>query len=112
MQIVSHGGRCCGVDHIFGFSYLRNSSKDLLKTFQERVAVWKRNNRSRLLEACLTDDQMLGWAPYLQKEGFKLVTRFHNSNSKNTVNVLHLLSARERTRTAKGTLLMPFKWEK
>lgn len=119
MNIAIHGGRCCGVDHIYGFSYLRSrpvlgldaGSKEIVKSFQDRVATWKRNNPSRMLEACLTDSQMMKWAPYLQEAGFKLVTRFRNSNSENTVNVLHLLSARPHTQTARGKLPRPFKWK-
>lgn len=119
MRIANHGGHCCGVDHIYGFEYLRNrpvvgldaGSQQRVDEFKRSVNNWKYHNASRLLEACLTDHQMVGWAPYLQEAGFKLVTRFRNSNSENTVNVLHLLSARPTTKTARGKLPRLFKWE-
>lgn len=119
MEIRRHGGHCCGVDHIWDFDYLRSRSvlgldavsQERVDTFKRTIENWKYNNASRLLEACLTDSQMNGWAPYLQEVGFTLVTRFRNSNSENTVNVLHLLSARPHTQTARGKLPRPFKWK-
>jgi len=62
---------------------------------------WKVNH---LIKVVLTDQQMLMWAETLKKKGFRLVTRFLNSNSGNHCNVLHLTTG-AKTRTKR-----PFKW--
>lgn len=110
MEIRRHGGGCCGIDHIVGFQYGVLSPLDV-ENFNRRISNWKRRYASRMLEACLTDSQMRNWAPHLQKVGFKLGPRFRNSNSRNIVNVLHLLSARQDTCTFKGTLPRSFEWK-
>ena len=60
---------------------------------------------SCILEACLTDEQMMKWAPHLKESGFKVVNRFLNSNSGNVVNVLHYNPAGRRKIPE-----APYKW--
>src|SRR4051812_32615544 len=101
MHITRHGGGCCGIDHIVGFEFGYNaeSKKRFAAEFVRQVAAWKRRNPSRLLEATLTDGQMRTWASHLQEIGFKLVDRFNNSNSENTVNLLTFKSAAKTSQT-------------
>jgi hypothetical protein len=46
---------------------------------------------SGLIEITLTDYQKIQWNNYVTELGFKVVTRFYNSNSKSFVNVYHLV---------------------
>lgn len=88
--IHRHGGYCCGVRHLSGFTGLETTSriKQHIKeeTRQGRV-------RGQLVEAILTDSQCRrneGRLPKaLQEVGFRLVARFTNINSGNNCNVFH-----------------------
>jgi hypothetical protein len=63
---------------------------------------------SCILEATLTDRQMMEWAPHMKEAGFKVVNRFLNSNSGNVVNVLHYNPAGEEGEERVGKV--PYKW--
>lgn len=45
---------------------------------------------SGLIEISLTDYQTIQWKKDIEELGFKHVTKFYNSNSKNNVNIYHL----------------------
>jgi hypothetical protein len=128
MELEQHGGECCGVTHIFDF---RNTSDAEVRRFKldvEGFLKWQYDDNqidgfeiepdpdgwedrpskrkfSCVLEACLTDTQMMFWAPHLKEAGFKVVNRFLNSNSGNVVNVLHYNPAGRRKIPA-----APYKW--
>lgn len=108
--IVRHGGNCCGISHIYRFVDY-NPSKEQVTDVEREVKSWIRRNPSRLLEACLTESQMGFWAPTLQALGFKIVNRFVNSNSYNTVNVLHLVSSDKKRSLVFKVKPPTFKWE-
>jgi hypothetical protein len=131
MYLDCHGGGCCGITHIVEFGPQPNEKslrrfKELVNSFPDEQyegvcrdgfegewvedgwdEKWKSNGKkfSCILEACLTDRQMQGWAPHLKEVGFKVVTRFPNSNSGNVVNVLHYNPAGRRKIPA-----VPYKW--
>ena len=130
MHIEPHGGGCCGVTHIYDFrdqseraverlkrhltSFLNDQYPDVQEDGYEGEtdydgwdAKFVSNGKkfSCILEACLTDQQMMFWAPHMKEAGFKIVNRFLNSNSGNVVNVLHYNPAGRR-KVAK----VPYKW--
>ena len=91
--ITRHGGNCCGVKHIYGFTG-RETREDIESLF--RIARVRHSNTSCILvEAILTNAQCKnnnGYLPnLLQSIGFKLVARFKNPNSGNFCNVFHYL---------------------
>jgi hypothetical protein len=128
MQYTREPGGCCGlyVANAFGPRYRENVYAELQRLMRsreenvrERNPRWlvdKRNGEqvANVLSQCtLTDDQMrsvgddnLSWAEVLQRDGWRLVTRFYNSNSGNNVNVLHHSVTRESRRVAD----VPFRW--
>ncbi len=94
----SHGGGCCGINHIRGFSGggmagyqplgipTREELRELMRPGNTAA------NRGMLLEVVLTNNQCRqypGVPVMLQEEGFKLVNRFLNPNSGNICNVFH-----------------------
>jgi hypothetical protein len=115
MNIDEHGGGCCGMMHIYAFE--NGPRPYLLRLLDTQMRDWVEENYASaagektfnvLLEAVLTDDQMAnGWAPELKQRGWKLVTRFFNSNSGNYCNVLHYTphEPRGRNRTPR-----PYAW--
>lgn len=130
MYVECHGGGCCGVTHVADFGPAPKEAalrrfKTIVETFADDLYDgacrnglegewvedswdgWKSNGKkfSCILEACLTDGQMRGWAPHLKEAGFKVVNRFLNSNSGNVVNVLHYNPAGRRKIPA-----VPYKW--
>ena len=81
VAFAAHGGACCGMMHLYSFgndpeartydAILRNYC--LAKDSFER---WiKQMNVGQTAEVCLTDGQMMKWAPILKQAGFKLVHR-------------------------------------
>lgn len=131
MDITSHGGECCGMTHIHSFwnetqegvERLKRDLKSFLNIEYDNEDVqidgfeaeedpddWgdmrpSKRKFSCILEATLTDAQMMFWAPHMKEAGFKIVNRFLNSNSGNVVNVLHYNPAGRR-KIAKA----PYKW--
>lgn len=130
MNIEAHGGGCCGVTHIYNFWKQNEEGVKELKRDVVRFLDWQYDNPdvriggyeaeedpedwanrptnkkfSCILEACLTDDQMMFWAPHMKEAGFKVVNRFLNSNSGNVVNVLHYNPAGRRKLPK-----VPYKW--
>lgn len=128
MNYVRDAGACCGlyIAHGFGNRY----SSALYEALKRQMAAREDDVRNRnggflvdargggrvanvLSQCTLTDTQMrtvgednLSWAEVLQRDGWRLVTRFYNSNSDNNVNVLHHSTTRESRRPAD----VPFTW--
>lgn len=88
-HIVAHGGSCCGMRHLRGFSAL-----DTEATIKAQVENCYPANMGGIIEAVLTNAQCnnprTSHIPEaLQKVGFRLVSRFKNPNSGNICNVFH-----------------------
>ena len=99
LQMTGHGGRCCGVRHIFGFDGTVDAAAiDNLLVRHVRPGMF--------VEAVVTNGQLQrhrNIAPALRATGFKLVTRFKNPNSGNICNVFHRNQTPSRfTRTFGG----------
>lgn len=118
-------GGCCGtyVLNGFGGQWTQVAENQMLALMAEREMDVRGRNREHLVAgkrpyegrqianvltvAYLTDEQMAaGWAPRLKRLGFRLVTRYYNSNSGNNVNVLH----RSDTRASRRNADLPFDW--
>lgn len=84
----SHGGRCCGINHISGFG-AATTKQDIVNALANTRQY---ERRGQLVEAVLTNRQ-LNSNPHLgqilDETGFKLVSRFQNPNSGNICNVFH-----------------------
>lgn len=118
VTITNHGGSysCCGCSHLSRFTGAP-SREAFHQTIVNRIARVQgaQQNRARapqgidnhLFEAALTDAQMqAGWDVVLKDYGFRLVTRFYNSNTGNYVNILHYSPTRASRRNAD----VPFNW--
>lgn len=107
-QIAAHGGKCCGMNHIWGFLRIPNQQEvDLLIG---RSNLDMANGRCILREVVLNERQLVSkgsvslpgdeyptlksWGEILEKLGFKLVTSFKNINSGSLVFVFHKVSQR------------------
>lgn len=101
MKMVYHGGSCCGMKHIYGFTcnpdsaaYFEPGSLYAPKggmTNKEFLTYLCEKNKRRCTEVILTSAQIrFGWLPILQELGFELVSRFKNANSGCICNVFHL----------------------
>lgn len=122
---IVHGGRCCGVSHLFGFGQRPlnevgpngpNNTVARLDEELELFRTWEGERdyeneeeriRAGLVEVILTDAQMVAWAPILKERRFRLVTRFFNSNSGNHCNVLHKTFGNT---TGANRPARPFEW--
>ncbi len=106
VNLLNHGGYCCGMRHIQGFNgYDRNRDvprpipySPRTETGYERLKrlVFSCNQRGaasgRLIEVVLTNQQCRSNPQLLQdlKEiGFDLVNRFRNANSRSICNIFH-----------------------
>lgn len=123
MYLEEHGGGCCGITHIYDFWNTSErgvaSLRKYINTFLDKTYLgaqgdgWEledgciltKRKFSCVLEACLTDQQMVFWAPIMKEIGFRIVNRFLNSNSGNCVNVLHYNPAGRRKLPP-----VPYKW--
>lgn len=94
MQINAHGGGCCGVRHISGMDHGTEQELDELL-----AQVCPNDNPNRLTEIILSSRQIAtlpdrrnperGWPAILNERGFRLVSRFTNSNSDNECFIFH-----------------------
>lgn len=126
MQVNQHGGYCCGAGHISGFD--RATPQDLdqcIREFEDNYGA----GDNRLIEVILSERQVTtgrmpagrggladqiseetrqagGWAAVLRERGFKLVTRFNNSNSEQNCYVFH----RIRNEMSLNNRQLPFDW--
>lgn len=87
-----HGGGCCGYKHIFSFDY--RTVEDLDRVLNEHFVP---DNNNRVVEVILSERQVNpvsgdnripqsvreagGWPAILAERGFRLVSRWRNSNS-------------------------------
>ena len=94
---------CCGISYLHYFP--SRVTEQTLAAFNRQFEDFTKAPVNRLVACSLTDTQMKVWAPELQKRGFRLVTRFKNSNSGNYVNVLHY------TRLKRCRKKRPFEWK-
>ena len=129
MEYTRDAGRCCGLYIAFGFGDRPTAETEatLKRLMSEREADVRNRNPGRLVarpargwfpgraarianvctQVTLTDAQMAsGWDRILKDMGFRLVTRFDNSNSNNHVNILHHSATRASRRPAE----LPFRW--
>ena len=87
--LTYHGGRCCGMRHIF--SFLGNETREDIENLI-RLQTRQNVNQGMLIEVVLTNGQCRS-SPrlpvMLQEVGFKLVNRFRNPNTGNICNVFH-----------------------
>lgn len=94
-RIQAHGGGCCGVRHIAGFSASWLHPRPTKEMIQDEVKIFPPSSggrtRGKVVEAVITDSQFRQQpelAQIMKDEGFRLVTRFHNSTG-GMCNVLH-----------------------
>ena len=84
-RMSSHGGGCCGISHISDMNTYDGGSN--FRNFE-------RANRmipKRLYEVVVTSSQLNDpfLRDYLERNGFKLKTKFNNANSNNNCYVFH-----------------------
>lgn len=93
-----HGGDCCGMVHLYNFSSYRGIDSDANRTLylqQETMLALdylsdgEDDNRGRVVEVVLTDDQLQQWANAVKEVGYVPVSRFLNSNTGNVCTVFH-----------------------
>ena len=105
MEIVGHGGHCCGISHLFGFD--DSTEQDLLECIRRGYSGDFGRGPNRILECILTDRQLLpsntdrrvlqsvrdvgGWSAILRREGFKLKAVWRNSNTGRICYMFHLI---------------------
>lgn len=91
VQLVSHGGRCCGIHHIHGFH--ANRVEEDIRQIDQWLVQNDQFYQNRTLEIVLTDNQCRtmehNLLPALAERGFVLVSSFYNGNSGNICNVFH-----------------------
>jgi len=96
MLLRDHGAGCCGIKHIYSMDNGTPAELDRLL-----AGLIDGNNDNRLVEIALSQRQIGGaggmqdrnpaggWPAILNARGFRLVSRFRNSNSSNEVFVFH-----------------------
>jgi len=97
MRRSAHGGKCCGITHIYCFEdYWLGpvmTKEKWVKQIKSKIEAKLYNHyyRSHLFEIVLIDEQLIPTLKEALKDlGFKMVTRFINSNSGNRCNVFHM----------------------
>lgn len=92
--VTGHGGACCGMRHSYGWSGFITTPEGFAAHLDTQIRVVHAN---RLIEIVLTDGQIRrrAWVGNtLAEKGFRLVTRFRNSNSGSICNVFHRIPRR------------------
>lgn len=84
MRYAGHGGRCCGIQHIYNFNEDQETSHDLAWCIRHHDGL-----PNRVLEAVLNDDQIAEHEPDLIANGFVKVARWLNGNSGNFCNAYY-----------------------
>lgn len=92
MEMETHGGSCCGIRHIYGFDHSTVAELDEhIRELDNEVG-----QGNRLVEVVLSQRQVTGhrapaggWTAALAERGFRLVSRFNNSNSNNDCYIFH-----------------------
>lgn len=92
MERTSHGGQCCGINHIRGFGW-NGPTSGLVRELKRR-----QGQPGLLLEAVLSQRQISvkstategkTWADVLMEEGWVLVNRAINPRHGSTINIFH-----------------------
>jgi len=96
MDMGNHGGGCCGIKHVFNMD--NSTEADLDRLLREACPP---DNDNRLVEITLNSRQVAaredqrnpaeGWPTILARKGFRLVSRFRNSNTGNDVYIFHFV---------------------
>lgn len=109
MRMVDHGGSCCGIRQIYGFDH--STVAELDEYIRELDNEHGQGNR--LIEVVLSQRQVRGdrapaggWTAALAERGFRLVSRFNNSNSHNDCYIFHRVPAFKSIAPAD----LPFPW--
>lgn len=92
MLVANHGGRCCGVNHLWNFPADGPINPVSFLTLKDAIA---RVRSGVSIEVVLTDIQSRLWAPSLVKLGFKPVFRFRNASSTRLLTVFFFHSSPE-----------------
>lgn len=93
-EVTGHGGNCCGINHLYEFPDLddaggKEERKAMIAAFIYALQSIGSDLRN-IVEVVLTDEQLRsGWLRVVQRNGFKRVSRFKNSNSGNVCNIFH-----------------------
>jgi hypothetical protein len=99
LDIEEHGGECCGMRHLHGFpdneatpeereNWLKNAVFNCIESYGDAEDVehlWR-----SCIEVVLNEHQLSDWCAILEKQGFKQVFSFLNSNSGNECHVFML----------------------
>lgn len=114
-ELEEHGGGCCGIRHIYGMD---NSTYDEVDELIAEVDN-EEGQGNRLIEIILSSRQVGapgagmrarnpegGWPAFMQSRGFRLVSRFNNSNSGNDCYIFHRVPHFLSTRPG----VLPFTW--
>lgn len=131
MKLVNHGGKCCGIRHIYHFpARVENQTGviahdrslvgagvtrsgvealDMLlehfETTENRTGGFGHGDReSRVLEVVLTDSQTRVWGTTLEERRFRKVVRFQNDNTGNFCNVYHRYNDPDRYQVIDATM--------
>ena len=108
MSVRRHGGKCCGISHLYDleYQYFGNEDKYIRWLKKECNRAYRNNQRRNLgfftkwwgnhpekrqhaIQVTITD-RMTPWVKHLKVLGFKEVYSFHNGNSGNTVQIYML----------------------
>ena len=101
VEVYNHGGGCCGVQHVQGFSAFyeeksfpkervdkcNSSSISSLDSIISGNRGWV--GKAILAEVVLTEEQKAVHGNALLNRGFHIVSSFHNNNSGNNVYIFH-----------------------
>lgn len=96
VEIVGHGGYCCGINHIYGFDGIdmgdwqdamgrKPTLQDKLRFLSNRLGT----QPAICFEAALADYQWQDWHTALLRFGFKRVTEFINGNTGRKIRIYH-----------------------
>ena len=121
MDVVVHGGKCCGIKTIRTFGHpdcemagrpkFDNDKRDLIGASQNmgkpfhapalpqetgrerltRLIEYVQDNRPSHMIEAVLNHYQLNWAPILKEKGFRMVTTYTNSNTQTKIYVFHLV---------------------
>ncbi len=88
-NIEPHGGGCCGVRHIRGFTTNRPSQQEK-DVFVRMIQATRLTGR--VFECILRLGQVRAWGAFLVEIGFWKVTSFRNGNTGNVLTIYHFVT--------------------
>jgi hypothetical protein len=91
MDMVEHGGQCCGIRTIFGFDHGTVAELDAHIARLDDMTNIGGVGATRMVEVVLSERQVTPgvWPRHLAERGFRLVSRFLNANSGRKCYVFH-----------------------